>query len=151
WAADTAAARIHRTLGTAALVGIGGDLASAGPLSRDWRIDVAETEGGSAVRVGLGTGGLATSSTVARRWHGPDAQERHHIIDPLTGLPTESVWRTATVWAPTAVEANTMSTWLLVRPETAQLDLRRRHLAARLVAHDGTVSTLGNWPGDRAA
>jgi thiamine biosynthesis lipoprotein len=148
WTADEAARRIHRGLGGAVLVGIGGDLASAGSAPRDWRVDVAESEGGPAARIGLHEGGVATSSVVERRWTGADGTERHHVIDPRTGLPARSVWRTTTVWAPTALGANVMSTWALVDPAAAVPSLLERGLAARFVHHSGRVATFGSWPAD---
>lgn len=153
WTADEAARRIHRRFGAAVLVGIGGDLAAAGTADRDWRVDVAETEGSPATRVGLHTGGMATSSSRARRWASAVGEERHHVIDPRTGLPATSVWRTATVWAPTALAANVLSTWALVDPLAAVPHLLERRLSARFVHESGKVATFGHWPaaGNEAA
>ena len=39
--------------------------------------------------VAIRDGGLATSSTAVRRWRAAGS-ERHHIIDPHTGLPALS-------------------------------------------------------------
>jgi len=148
WTADEAARRIHRLLGTPALVAIGGDLACIGTPGADWRIDVAETEtalaAGEAERIGLHSGGLATSSTLARRW-GPDG-ECHHLIDPATGRPVSGGLRTASVWAPTALDANVMSTRLLVDPAAALAHLPHSGCAARLVDGTGEVSLVGHWP-----
>lgn len=146
WAADEAARRVHRRVGGPVLVGIGGDLATAGRPARDWRIDVAEAEGGSAARIGLHAGGVATSSVVERRWSAADGTERHHVIDPRTGLPASSVWRTATVWAPTALAANVFSTWALVDPLAAVPRLLEGGLAARLIRDTGQIATFGAWP-----
>ena len=51
---------------------------------------------GAAEVVALGGGGLATSSTLARRWRTRDGGERHHLVDPRTGRPTDEHWRTVT-------------------------------------------------------
>lgn len=146
WAADEAARRIHRRFGGAVLIGIGGDLAALGEPARDWRIDVAETEGSPVARVGLRTGGLATSSWLGRRWATVEGHEHHHVVDPRTGRPADSVWRTTTVWAPTALAANVMSTWALVDPLAAVPQLIDRRLAARFVHQSGKVATYGDWP-----
>lgn len=145
WTADEAARRVHRRYGGAVLVGLGGDLAAAGCGPRPWRIDVAETEGAPAVRVGLSSGGLATSSVMGRRWSTTDGTA-HHIVDPRTGAPATSRWRTATVWAPTALTANVMSTWALVDGAGAIDRLVSRGLAARLTDVDGTVMRTARWP-----
>lgn len=150
WTADEAARRVQARYGGAALVGIGGDLSAAGTPGRDWRIDVAEVEGGPSVRIGLSHGGIATSSTMGRRWTRADGTAVHHVVDPRSGLPAEGRWRTATVWAPTALAANIISTWALVDAEAAAANVTENGRAARLVGHDGSLSLLGAWPADTA-
>ena len=105
-------------LGHAVLVEIGGDLAVAGAAVRPWRVDVAEVPGGAAYRVDLTHGGLATSSVLARTWTS-DRGHEHHVIDPRTSRPADGPVRTATVWAPTAVAANTWSTAAIVWGDSA--------------------------------
>lgn len=145
WTADAAARTIATTLGTAVLVEIGGDLSVAGHRDEPWQIDVGEQSGAPAQRIALTHGGLATSSTAVRRWRTSDG-EAHHIIDPRTGLPSSGSWRTATVWAPTAVEANTASTAALVLGDEAVAYLTKVGLAARLVGKFGQVWTTPSWP-----
>ena len=76
------------------LVSLGGDIAVAGPAPEGgWRIRVQDVTGepddppeGPYALVAIRDGGLATSSTKARRWQrGGDVL--HHILDPRTGLP----------------------------------------------------------------
>jgi thiamine biosynthesis lipoprotein len=88
-----------------------------------------------------------------RRWKRGDAL-LHHIIDPQTGLPSESRWRTVTVLASTCVEANVAATAAIVQGEDAIDWLQARQLPARLIETDGTIHFLGPWPapaGVRAA
>ena len=100
--------------------------------------------GPSAV-VAIRSGGLATSSTAARRWRrGGDVL--HHILDPRSGLPAAPVWRTVSVAAATCTEANTASTAAVIRGEAAPGWLAGLGLAARLVAESGAVLTVGGWP-----
>ncbi len=146
WTVDEAAHRIHQRFGCAALVGIGGDVASAGTPAQSWRIDVAERRGGPAVRVDLAFGGLATSSTQGRTWQSQRREHRHHLVDPRTGRPAEARWRTATVWAPSALEANIASTWLLVEPDAAAAWIEASGFAARMIDHDGVAARRGAWP-----
>ena len=145
WAADEAARRVHARLGHAVLVGIGGDLAVAGAAGRPWRVDVSEVMGGAVERVDLSHGGLATSSVLARTWTS-DRGVQHHVIDPATGRPARGSVRTATVWAPTAVAANTWSTAAIVWGDAAAVRLRAAGIDARLVDTEGRVTTLGTWP-----
>ncbi|KQS58840.1 thiamine biosynthesis protein [Geodermatophilus sp. Leaf369] len=153
WTADRAAAEITRRTGAGVLVSIGGDVAVAGPAPEGgWRVRVSDVTGdpdgpapaGSAV-VTLTDGGLATSSTRARRWlHG--GVEVHHLLDPRTGLPARSAWRTVSVAAGSCVDANTVSTACVVRGHRALPWLRELGVPARLVTEDGDVLTAGGWP-----
>ncbi len=122
WAADRSAARLAGALGCGVLVGLGGDIAVAGPPPEGgWRIRVQDVTGrpedppqGPAAVVAIQEGGLATSSTTARRWRrGGDVL--HHILDPRTGLPAPVYWRTVSVAAATCVDANTASTAAIIR------------------------------------
>jgi thiamine biosynthesis lipoprotein len=88
------------------------------------------------------SGGLATSSTTVRTW----GAGRHHIIDPRTGLPAGSHWRTASVAAGSCVDANTAATAAIVLGPAARRWLAERDLPARLVARGGTVTIVGGWP-----
>jgi thiamine biosynthesis lipoprotein len=95
--------------------------------------------------IALSTGGLATSSITARRWHtrsGP----AHHLIDPATGRPADGFWRTATVAAASCLDANTASTAAIVRGRAAEAWLVSASLPARLVGVDGSVRHLAGWP-----
>ena len=149
-AADLAAAAAHRAGGTGVLVGLGGDLATAGAAPADgWQVRVTEDshdgpEGAGPV-VAVREGGLATSSTTVRRWR-RGAQTLHHIVDPATGMPVSGGWRTVTVAAASCLDANVAATCAVVRGEGAIRWLEDRHLDARLVAADGQVSYTGRWP-----
>ena len=82
-----------------------------------------------------------------RRW-GPDA---HHIIDPRTGRPAVSPWRTVSVAAATCVDANVASTAAIVLGDAAPAWLAERGLPARLVDRDGGAHAVAGWPQERAA
>ncbi len=145
WTADEAARRVSRRHRRPVLVEIGGDVAVAGAADQPWRVRVAESEHGAGETVGLNHGGLATSSTTVRRWRST-AGVAHHVVDPATGRPADGSVRTATVWAPSAVEANTWSTAALVWGETAAARLSLAGADARLVDRSGSVRLVGAWP-----
>lgn len=149
WTADRAAEEIAARHGCGVLVEIGGDLATAGA-DQPWLIHVAECEGGIGELVTLASGALTTSTTTVRRWQRGD-KEPHHIIDPRTGKCTDGPWRTASVWADTAVDANTASTATLVLGHQALDWLTDRNATARLVATDGRVVKVGDWPSETVA
>ena len=92
---------------------------------------------------------MATSGTAARCWR-RGGVTLHHILDPRTGLPARPVWRTASVAAGSAVQANIASTAAIIRGAAAPGWLERLRLPARLVAMDGSVRTVAGWPGQEA-
>ena len=145
WAADRAAAQAGAELGAPVLVEIGGDVAVAGAERDPFVVHVAEREGGPGENVKLRRGGLATSTTTQRRWRLGDVAA-HHIVDPATGLPAREVWRTATVWAESAVDANVASTAAIVLGDAAPGWLAEHAPTSRLVSVDGVVTTLAGWP-----
>jgi thiamine biosynthesis lipoprotein len=152
-AADRAATEAHRAAGAGVLVGLSGDLAAAGPCPLEgWAILLAEdhraAHDGPGPRVTIRSGGLATSSTGIRRWRLGD-EELHHLVDPRTGLPSRSRWRTVSVAAASCVEANAASTAAIVMSESAEEWLLARHLPARLVESSGEVRAIGGWPPDQ--
>ena len=149
-AADRSAAAVACSLGCGVLVSLGGDISIAGPApAGGWQVKTADDHrAGRSVpgpTVGLHGGGLATSSTTTRRWETTDGLA-HHILDPHTGAPVDSPWRTVSVAAATCVDANTASTAALVLGAEADRWLADQGLPARLVRHDGSVRILGGWP-----
>jgi hypothetical protein len=73
----------------------------------------------------------------------------HHIVDPRTSRPTDGPWRTVSVAAESALEANVCSTAAIVLGYRAPSWLASQGVAARLVDLDGRVTTLGGWPSER--
>jgi thiamine biosynthesis lipoprotein ApbE len=155
-AADRAAAAIWAAAGCGVLVNLGGDLRVAGdPPDGGWRVGIADDAGFDASTasieprqvVMINDGGLATSSPLGRAWRRGGA-DLHHIIDPSTGQPARSCWRTASVAAASCVHANIASTAAILRAERAIGWLDGLRLPARLVRHDGTVVTVAGWPAD---
>jgi thiamine biosynthesis lipoprotein len=145
WTADRAANVLSKRYGCAVLVEIGGDLRAAGTPAEPWVITVAERSGDPGVKVTLAHGGLTTSTRTVRRWQTPTGFA-HHVIDPRTGRPAEGPYRTASVWAPTAVRANTFSTALVATGEAALGRLKLAGHPARLIAEDGEATELSGWP-----
>jgi len=155
FAADRAARRIADITGAGAIVSLGGDCAIAGPPpAGGWTIRVTDRhdapEDAPGTTIALHEGGLATSGTALRRWT-RGSRHLHHLVYPWTGQPAESQWRTATVAAPTCVDANVTSTAAIVLGDAAPRWLARRGLPARLVAEDDSVATFCGWPQDAPA
>ena len=149
-AADRSAVAVAELTDTGVLVSLGGDIAIAGAApAGGWPIFVADdhraAQGADGQTIALEAGGLATSSTTVRRWLA-GGTDRHHILDPRSGLSADEVWRTVSVAAPTCVEANVASTAAVVRGEAALPWLEELGLPARLVSRDGAVATVAGWP-----
>ncbi len=149
-AADRCADLIARKLGCGVLVSLGGDIAVAGPApAGGWRIRVTDDHAAgpdaAGQTVAIMSGGLATSSTTVRAWS-RDGRRMHHIVDPATGQPARSCWRTVSVAAGTCTDANTASTAAIVRGAAAVAWLEDLTLPARLVREDGSVEVAAGWP-----
>jgi thiamine biosynthesis lipoprotein len=153
WVADRAAAAVHAATGAGSLIGLGGDIATAGAAPEEgWRIYVTDDHrrvpGDQGQTISIRSGGIATSSTTARRWR-HEGRTQHHIIDPTTGAPVAASWRTVSVAAETCLDANIASTAALIRAEEAPAWLGQVGLPARLVGNDGAVRLVGDWPAER--
>ena len=151
-AAQRSAETITGETGTGVLVSLGGDIAVAGPPPGEgWPVRVSERPDDDAgVVVMIRDGGMATSSSLLRRWH-RGGRVHHHILDPVTGRPAREYWRTATVAAAGCVDANAASTAAVVMGPSAADWLAEVGLPARLVHLDGTVLTLCGWPDEPGA
>jgi thiamine biosynthesis lipoprotein len=149
-ASDLAAAAAAQATGCGVLVSLGGDLAVAGSAPAEgWPVLVEDIHDrgavdGSSELVAVRGGGLATSSTRARRWR-RGGDELHHLLDPRSGAPTAGPWRTVSVAAETCVLANAASTAAIVMGAGAPGWFERVHLAARLVGVDGGVTRTSGW------
>jgi FAD:protein FMN transferase len=149
-AADRAARAAEAVGRHGVLVALGGDIATAGPPpDGGWRVHVTEDHRAGPDSPGqtitIRSGGLATSSIVARRWQ-HRGQAMHHILDPRDGSPVRSPWRTVSVAAASCADANIAATAAIVIGADAPEWLAEHALPARLVGLDGTVQSQGGWP-----
>lgn len=154
-AADRSAARIADAIGCGVLVGLGGDIATAGVAPEGgWRIGIGADHRVAGVDpdvvVTVRSGGLATSSTTCRTWRRA-GRTVHHIVDPRTGDVAAAAWRTVSVAAGSCVDANTASTAAIVLGWSAPGWLADAGLPARLVCAKGNVLTVAGWPADDSA
>jgi thiamine biosynthesis lipoprotein ApbE len=143
WAVDRCAGRLARELGCGVLVGLGGNIAVAGESpTGGWRIRVQDTRD---VVVAVHDGGLATSSTAARRLH-HGGDPLNYILDPTAGAPAAPYWRTVSVAAACCAFASAASTAAMIRGRHAKEWLSSLALPARMVTLDGRVHTVAGWP-----
>lgn len=115
WAAHQTMLRLE-VLGPA-LVDAGGDIAISDSLPgpEPWEVSVADPlhPGQEVTRLYLEDCGVATSGRDRRYWR-KGGQLRHHIIDPRTGEPAETDLMTATVIAPTVMQAEAASKTVMI-------------------------------------
>ena len=140
-----AAIREIAGLGLTGAVDAGGDLAVSGlPVGAGaWSIAIEGPEGPHTVS--LRSGALATSSVARRRWD-QDGIERHHLVDPRTGLPSTVALWSATVAASTCAQAEVAAkAAFLLGPAEGSRFLAERSLAGLFVGLDGSVRTAGPW------
>ena len=134
------------------LVSLGGDIATAGPAPRDgWQVVVQDLPDDVPQQITLAPGAAVATSSNARRTWTQDGRPRHHLVDPRTGFPAASPWRSVTVVATTALRANTATTAAMVKGGEALAWLRSTGLPARLVSQQGALVTTGSWPREVAA
>jgi thiamine biosynthesis lipoprotein len=150
WACDLIVAAVAAEFDCTVVLSLGGDIAVAGP--GGWPVAITETidDPAGAEIVHLPYGGLATSSTAARRWI-RGGVIRHHLIDPRTGEPTSGRWRTVTATGASCLAANTASTAAIVLGERAVGWLSERDIPARLVDTCGRVVRTARWPEPEAS
>jgi thiamine biosynthesis lipoprotein len=151
WCADRAARAAAEATGAGVLVSLGGDVGLAGPApSGGWPVrvtdDHASLPDAAGQSITVHAGGVATSGVAARRWQ-RGGVPLHHLVDPSTGWPVATVWRTVTVAAASCLDANIASTAAMIIGSDGPNWLARQQLPARLVAVDGSITTVGGWPG----
>ena len=114
------------------LVNAGGDLAVRG--DEPWPVGV---EDGPTLE--LTRGAIATSGRDQRRWR-RGGQERHHLIAPATGRPSETDLLRVTVVASSAVEAEVLAKTLFLAGER---EAAATGVPALLVTADGRRRLVG--------
>lgn len=151
FAADLVALTVAVECRAPVLVSVGGDVRVVDPEgdAPDYPVVVGHSvadlaAGGERTRVTLRDGGIATSSTSARRWR-RGGRQWHHVVDPRTGHPAAGPLRTVTALGHTATAANTASTAAIVLGEAAWGWLVEHDVAARLVDDEGRVTRTPAW------
>ena len=151
-AADLVAAELVASGALGACVNIGGDLRclGVGPNEEAWNVDIESPFDASVIieKLAIHNGGVATSSTRAKRWH-TQRGKFHHVLSPRTHTPIPENSDTpvqVTVIGAEAVWAETFATAILVAGTTKGLALvQESHLAALVFLNSGDVVANGHW------
>ncbi len=118
---------------------IGGDLRVEGraPNGGSWTISVEHPARATPLALlDVASGAVATSTTLRRRWT-VGGRDRHHVIDPRTGQPSDTDVDVMTIVAGEAWQAEVLATAGLLRGSARAFDL----LDAS--AHGLAVTSLG--------
>ncbi|MDQ1437497.1 MAG: FAD:protein transferase [Acidimicrobiaceae bacterium] len=147
-AADIVVAELLAAGATGACVSLGGDVrvggdgigAHADAADRGWTVAIEHAHHAEPVAlIGLADGAVATSTTLVRRWQSVDGT-RHHLIDPHTGLPSDTDLTHATVVAGQAWAAEVLAKAVLLRGSLHPFDILGPGLGqALVVSKDGRV------------
>ncbi|WP_413738564.1 FAD:protein FMN transferase ApbE [Sodalis sp. RH21] len=147
YATDHLAALLERRGITRYLVSVGGAVISRGlsPQGQPWRVAIqrpTDKEIGAQAIVDLQGHGISTSGSY-RNYYELQGKRLSHIIDPATGRPIEHKLVSATVIAPTALEADGWDTGLMVLgSEKAKALAEQQGLAVYLITKtDGGFAT----------
>ena len=153
-AADMVVAETMASGAAGVCVNLGGDLRVTGldPTDAAWTVAVEHPLAATPLAyLGLRDGAVATSTTLRRRWQ-VEGQPRHHLIDPFTGLSSDSDLTLATVVAGAAWTAEVLAKAVLLRGSLHPFDLIDGIGAEALVVDDaGCVSAsvgLATYLGD---
>lgn len=120
------------------LVSVGGALVSRGnnPEGRPWRVAIqqpTDRENAVAAIVDINGHGISTAGSY-RNYYELDGKRLSHVIDPASGYPIQHSLVSATVIAPTALEADGWDTGLMVLgPEKAKALALEQKLAVYLI------------------
>jgi thiamine biosynthesis lipoprotein len=118
YAVDAIVAELARDGLRGLLVEVGGEVRATGPKANGetWRVGIDDpTAPGSRLEavVALTSGALATSGDY-RQARIVDGERRTHVLDPRTGRPVQTGVASASVVAPTCMEADAVATALMV-------------------------------------
>lgn len=133
------------------LVEAGGDMGVSGidADGQGWKIGVAsprpENMDGYLAVFSISQGAVATSGDYMN-WYTVD-KSSHHIIDPAS-LLSPSELASVTVWAPTAMEADALSTAIMVMGSEAGLELANQldAVEAMIVTKDMVIRRTKGFP-----
>ena len=149
-AADLVVVESLRGGADGACVNMGGDVrvAGTGPDGGPWTVAIEHPWRAEPLAlVGLRGGAVATSTTLRRRWQVGESV-RHHLIDPQTGLPSETDVNLAAVIAAETWAAEVLAKAVVLRGSTHPFDnLGGTGAEGLAVVDDGRVLSTTGWAG----
>jgi len=134
---------------TGSMIDLGGDLRVEGDWidGGPWPVSVADPldiERDIAV-MRVARGGIATSSSLRRRWRAGDGFDRHHLLDPRTGQPSDTDLVAVTISAGTAWVADVVAKAAVIGGSRYARELiRTTHTAGLLINRASEVEVVGS-------
>jgi thiamine biosynthesis lipoprotein len=132
WAIDRAAEILAKD--GYGFVNVGGDIRIFGDLPQPLNIGIEDPYDPSALISSIQAidGAVATSTSMKRRWL-VKGVNKHHLIDPNTGNPSNSLIISSTVTAPTATVADVWAKVTLLLGEKGKAWIRNKGARAVLI------------------
>jgi thiamine biosynthesis lipoprotein len=141
YAADRAASVLQAQGVQQGYVNLAGDIRVMGPKpgGQAWSIGIQDPQrpGHMIASLALSEGGVATSGDY-ERYLERDARRYGHILDPHSGQPV-AFWRSASVMAPTALEAGALATIAMLKQAQAPAYLQEQGVQYLLVDQAGVL------------
>ncbi len=145
-AADLCVGELLAAGAAGACVNVGGDVRVAGVPPHDdaWLVAIdldptAVDDAYRSVSVRIADGGIATSSRLGRRWTNGDGGERHHLVEPTTGLPGETGISSVGIVAGTAAWAEVLTkVAFLAGPDRAAAEVTAGLATGVVLTDDGS-------------
>jgi len=129
-----------------AQIELGGDVRLVGShwMSEEWAVDVRDPRERNRIiaRLEMPAGAIATSSTLGRAWRRGNL-DVHHVIDPMTGLPSDTDLNAVTVIADRLWWAEIIAKAALISGSDEAEAMLRRHGVTGLIVHcDGEITVV---------
>lgn len=144
WIAERAAYLLSKYT-SACAVSAGGDMFLVGyPQGMDyWEVSLEDPRDPQVdiTTLLLQEGAVATSSVAKRIWK-QGTTLRHHLIDPRTGEPADTLWLSVTVLAPQAAAAETFAKAFLIASEEEARALGEQNPELTVIAVDRNGNLL---------
>ncbi|MGG1677995.1 FAD:protein FMN transferase [Neobacillus sp. NRS-1170] len=131
-------------------INVGGDIRIFGSLPRQLNIGIENPFENTKIitSIQVKDGALATSTSMKRKWM-LNGKQAHHLIDSRTGKSSETGIVSATVTAPTALEADVWAkTALLLGADKGQDWLESKGCLSVLINKDGEIWKRGRQDGN---
>lgn len=128
---------------TNALINLGGNIYALGtkPFNKKWNVGIADPKNPSGTALVLEVKDLAVvTSGDYERFFEVNSKRYHHILNPKTGMPTESGLRSATAIGKKAELCDILSTTMFSSGKEKALELAKEYAIDAVLIDDSTIT-----------